>query len=561
MQDALSPFEGLMAEVNCFRQSLQNDIELSSHQYIQEVHAARLRAIPLDELKKYASGMRLQALKDIGVRSVADLQGWNEYRVSQVRGVGPKSASAIVQAASRIIAATTAVPVNHPAPPFSRDIERHLMQALYRQRWFDLHMAEQSSTFAEKLRFHQSTRDQVITMTTFSRWLWKFGSNETIRQNLDRAQAMIGTLKEEGLRCLRDKLATSLNDCRPVCLNRVPVDPIVQDFYENRRFYDSWLTSRVGKSGSSPAEKPTSQHAMWNAAVASDLTHVEFGGMVPGTPPLSTGGSQTNLPVEGSTTTHDGGVSFQSDPELYRALHPVFTGRDNSARATHANGIDDQDSKSSVEGETTSGSWAETLVRPADPLVSVKIGSNWTQRLTAFALPTAPCAAASSDLRWLSRGESIRIQDHSLLHGLVYIGEGINFERHYALDPRLPAKAESFVGPDAAGHYFSYAALNPEQRSAYLDWLAQGASTSNEPSFGMLYFYGLERRVIDLTQENISNPPTHELEELVEEVHRLGELFQEKPGSVTPVLHAPFGFCRSTYLRSYFCSRFSERLG
>ena len=49
----------------------------------------------------------------------------------------------------------------------------------------------------------------------------------------------------------------------------------------------------------------------------------------------------------------------------------------------------------------------------------------------------------------------------------------------------------------------------------------------------MLYFYGLERRVIDLIQRNISDPSPHELEELLDEVHRLGKLFQNMPGSVT----------------------------
>jgi hypothetical protein len=64
MQGALLPFEELDAELRRMRQSLQNDIELSSSQYIQGVNAARLKAIPLDELKKHATGMRLQALAE-----------------------------------------------------------------------------------------------------------------------------------------------------------------------------------------------------------------------------------------------------------------------------------------------------------------------------------------------------------------------------------------------------------------------------------------------------------------------------------------------------------------
>ena len=533
MQDALSPFEGLMAEVNCFRQSLQNDIELSSHQYIQEVHAARLRAIPLDELKKYATGMRLQALKDVGIRSVADLQGWNEYRVSQVRGVGPKSASAIVRAVARVTAAAKAAPIAHPIPPFSIDIDRHLMQALYRQHWFNTHIDEQGSAFAKRLSFHQKTRDEVITRTSFRRWLWKFGSNEAIRQSIDRAQAMVGTLEEEASRSLRGKLSTSLNDCRTVCADRVTVETIVQDFQENWQFYDAWLTGRLGKSLRIPLARPTAQQAISNTAGASELADVGLGRMTPGSSPIATGESRTDFSGEPNMTPNDVGISFESDPALYRALHPVFTGRDNSAPRTQANGINDESNEYRVEREPTSVSQAETLVRHAEQLISVSIGLKLTREPTEFALPLAQSAARSKDLRWLSRGESIQIQDHTLPHGFVYLGKGINFEQHYALNPWLSAKAESVAPPDTAGHYFSYAALNPEQRSRYLDWLAQSASTSSEPGFGMLYFYGLERRVVDLIQGTISNPPPHELEELVDEVQRLGKLFQNMPGSVT----------------------------
>jgi uncharacterized tellurite resistance protein B-like protein len=532
MQDALSPFEGLITELHRLRQALQSDIELSSNQYIQRVHTDRLKAIPLDELKKYATGMRLQALKDVGIRSVADLQGWNEYRVSQVRGVGPKSASAIVRAVATITAATKTAPIAHPRPPFSIDIDRHLMQALYRQHWFNTHIDEQGSAFAKRLSFHQNTRDEVITRTSFRRWLWKFGSNEAIRQSIDRAQAMVGTLEEEASRSLRDKLSTSLNDCRTVCADHVPVETIVQDFQENWQFYDAWLTGRLGKSVGIPPTKPTAQQAVSNTAGSSELADVGLGRMTPGSPPKATGESRTDFPGEPSRTPQDVGISFESDPALYRALHPVFTGRDNSAPMTQANGIDDESKEYRVERETTSVSQAETLVRPAEQLISVSIGLKLTRQPTEFALPLAQPAARSKDLRWLSRGESIQIQDHTLSHGFVYLGKGINFEQHYALNPWLSAKAESVAPPDAAGLYFSYAALNPEQRSRYLDWLAQGASTSSEPGFGMLYFYGLERRVVDLIQGNISNPPRHELEELVEEVHRLGKIFQAE-GSVT----------------------------
>ncbi|MGC2502352.1 MAG: TerB N-terminal domain-containing protein [Silvibacterium sp.] len=166
-------------------------------------------------------------------------------------------------------------------------------------------------------------------------------------------------------------------------------------------------------------------------------------------------------------------------------------------------------------------------------LVSVSVGSNAAHRPTEFALPVAQRAARSKDLRWLTKDESIQIQGHTLSHGFVYVGKGINSEEHYALNPWLAAKAAASTPSDVAGYYFSYPALNQEQRTHYLDWLAEGASSSTESGFGMLYFYGLERRVLDLIQGNASSPSAHELEQLLEEVHRLGDLFKEKPGSVT----------------------------
>ncbi|MGA8940370.1 MAG: TerB N-terminal domain-containing protein [Acidobacteriaceae bacterium] len=475
MQGALSPLEELDAELRQLRQSLQNEIELSSSQYVQQINAARLKAISLDELKKHATGLRLQALKDVGVWSIADLQGWNEYRVSAVRGVGGKSASAIVQAVARITAATKATPIEHPAPPFLGDTQRQLMQALYRQRWFDVHIAEQGNAFAEDLVIQRSTRDEVVMKTGFSRWLWKFGSNETIQHSLDRANAAIGSLEGEHSRSMRGKLSTSLGDGRAVFTNSVPAEPIIQDFNENREFYDSWLNNRLGKAGGQVPAKPMPQQTISQVQRgATDLVHVEFGRVVPGPPPSPVGESGTN-----------------------------------------------------------SASPSKIAVQHSEQLISVGIGFNVGQQPTEFALPIAERAARSKDLRWLMRNESMQIQGHNLPHGFVYVGKGINSEQHYALNPWLSAKAAASTPSDNTGYYFSYPALNEEQRSRYLDWLAEGASSSIESGFGMLYFYGLERRILDIIQGNISTAPAQELEQLREEVHRLGELFQEKPGSVT----------------------------
>ena len=79
IHNALSPVENLDADVRRLQETLRAEIESVAKQYVEAIYTSRLRAIPVDGLKKYASGMRLQALKDVGIRTVADLQGWNEY--------------------------------------------------------------------------------------------------------------------------------------------------------------------------------------------------------------------------------------------------------------------------------------------------------------------------------------------------------------------------------------------------------------------------------------------------------------------------------------------------
>jgi hypothetical protein len=272
---------------------------------------------------------------------------------------------------------------------------------------------------------------------------------------------------------MRGKLSTSLNDCRIVRTNRVPADSIIQDFNENREFYESWLTSRLREAGGQVPAKPVPQQTIASTSGVSDLLHVEFGRLVPGSPP------------------------------------------------------------SPIGERGTSSASPKIAMQHAEQLISVGIGFNVGQQPTEFALPIVERAARSKDLRWLTRSESIQIQGHNLPHGFVYVGKGIDSEQHYALNPWLSAKAGASTPSDGAGYSVSYPGLNEEQRSRYLDWLAAGASSSSESGVGMLYFYGIERRVLDLIQGNVFNPPELELEQLLDEVHRLGDLFQGKPGSVT----------------------------
>ncbi len=472
IHNALSPVEDLDADVRRLQETLRKEIESVAKQYVEAICTSRLRAIPVDGLKKYASGMRLQALKDAGIRTVADLQGWNEYRVSQVRGIGPKSASAIIHSVTRITASVQTVSIPHPSPPFSDDAARQLMQALYRQRWFDIHTAEQGTALATIVTSHQCARDAILARTKFGSWLWKFGSNATVKRSLEQAEKLLGALDDPSLQSIQQELSQSLNTCRGVCVNRVPVELIIEDYRQELAFYESSLTARLGPSNTKTPERLASQSNTEDNPM-SDAVHVEFGRVVPGPPPQPTGRS------------------------------PI------SSDKPHVD------------------------LRKPESLFTVAVGSTSDRSDAEFTLPPPPRLTSPSDLRWLKKGEPVQIQGQTLSHGFIYVSKGVDDEHHYVINPHLPALPGDSISADADGYYSSYSALSTERRFSYLVWLADGALSPTDSSFGMLYFYGIEHRLLDLLQNRVPNPSNTEKEELLQEVHRLGSIFKDKPGSVT----------------------------
>ncbi len=78
---AVGALEALGRELESQKRSNQESVSRAASSYAQEVRIARLRAIPVDELRRHTSGLRLQPVKDAGLRTLADLQSWNGQRL------------------------------------------------------------------------------------------------------------------------------------------------------------------------------------------------------------------------------------------------------------------------------------------------------------------------------------------------------------------------------------------------------------------------------------------------------------------------------------------------
>ncbi|MBP0615753.1 TerB N-terminal domain-containing protein [Jiella mangrovi] len=127
---------------------------------------------------------------------------------------------------------------------------------------------------------------------------------------------------------------------------------------------------------------------------------------------------------------------------------------------------------------------------------------------------TAPARKALTvpKTRWIQPGETISISRHLITSGMIFVGErgsSGQFRQfdNCVIDPSLSiSKSTSDKAGASMPYWPAYSEIGPDQRRAYVDWLAEGR---NDPEVGIgyvfLFFYGLERRLFhDLVVEEAS---------------------------------------------------------
>ena len=126
--------------------------------------------------------------------------------------------------------------------------------------------------------------------------------------------------------------------------------------------------------------------------------------------------------------------------------------------------------------------------------------------------------------RWVGPDEVVVVFGH-VIRGMVYVGTSNRFsgvESDPALiDDELDVDVPGGTlagGLNAANS--SYASLDPAHRGAYLEWLAEGRPASAPASFALIFFMGLERRVLETRGQPGALP---ELNRLAVEMRRLVE--------------------------------------
>jgi len=113
-------------------------------------------------------------------------------------------------------------------------------------------------------------------------------------------------------------------------------------------------------------------------------------------------------------------------------------------------------------------------------------------------------ATQSDEECWIPPGQSVEIYGHTINGGMLYVGNGLGALSGYGADPALinpdlsRSSDRSCTDNYGMSYWPSYSRISPEARAAYIDWLVKGRRVEGAYiGYVFLFFYGLERRVLD----------------------------------------------------------------
>jgi tellurite resistance protein len=283
--EAVGTLEALVSELESQKRSVQEAASRSASDYAQEVRLARLRAIPVEELRRHSTGLRLQPIKDAGLRTLADLQSWSGQRLSQLRGVGPKSAGTIAYVVAGIIRQSDSLPIPHPVPSAAQGPGCTLLQSTYLLRWSQAWMPEKEARLRAVVGEFQARFRRIASNTHFLRWASSLGKNPEIHYAVAEARVMAAELQgQHAAAQLRAEIGEILTTLRKLKSSGVEWTWVAKDYAENHDFYESVLNRHLGNSaGSVPPNHGVAAVAPVTVAAASQSSRPVV--RIPGPPP------------------------------------------------------------------------------------------------------------------------------------------------------------------------------------------------------------------------------------------------------------------------------------
>ncbi len=261
---ALQVLETLDGEITAQDRQIREAVSHSATGYVQAIRIARLCAISVEELRRHGSRLRLQALRDAGLRNLADLQGWGPDRIAQLRGVGPKSAASISYLVSTLSAQSNALPVPHPLPPSERGPERPLIEAICLNAWSVVWFADKHQKLLTTIQQFRLRRNRVAAKTSLDNWLRGFGHSPDIQSGIAEAEALAREIEGRSPTAeLCSELTGILNAVRACRSNGLQWDLVVKHYAAGPDYYVRVLTEHLGASGAAGRQHTIAAVNQW----------------------------------------------------------------------------------------------------------------------------------------------------------------------------------------------------------------------------------------------------------------------------------------------------------
>ncbi len=536
--------------------SCQNSLRASAEAYRDSFFRQQMAAVSVDDFKNHLGGLRLRAVRDAGLMTLLDLQGWTCTRLMSLRGVGEDTASgvaAIVQELSQRIRST---PVPFPDPNLADSNSANLFaqaayvrQAQHLPAW--IHWIETAETHL------RAQTDAIFRNTTFGCWLGSLTATSSFKEALAASLALDESLKST------EELGSALLDClndlaaiQQIRSSGVVREQLVADARQNWAFYVPTIRGCIltdeppdtfrhtqPESGTFPGERPPQAPAMACRAAPAP--------MVP-----------TRAVSDPSFSgANERGTSHQSGPSISRPsastsvlintpLTIAQVGEDRAAARLAATApiapvpiLLQQEPDSLYSDVPIPPTSSPHPLGPPNGGISVtqegpRASHDGEGNSVHSQIPSRPVDAKTSPVgsRWIPIGTPTNVCGFSISAGGLHVGNSLSAvasggPEPAELDPGLPLdRVNADYRSSDATYWPSYQGLSPKDRASYLSWLGAGMEDPEAaPTYVFLYFYGLERRALfDATTQADARA---ELPAIAARVSRLLELHQARNGS------------------------------
>ena len=244
----LTQFENALNGQKAILLAMQSALADAAHTYVTEVRRSYLRAIPLDNVRKLAPGVRLQPLYARGLNTLLDCQGLSAANLLQIHGIGPDSASRISAACKALTEIANEQPIRRPGVADGAVSAKQLYTRIYILRRVQALLDGQGKALGETLQELQPKHNSIRSRTSFMRWLFGSETQGTLKEAIEEAKTVEtqmlpdrdwGRVLAHGMSRLTEATATGKINTR--------YDDVVADAAANDTFYKATLENLLGR--------------------------------------------------------------------------------------------------------------------------------------------------------------------------------------------------------------------------------------------------------------------------------------------------------------------------